>query len=104
MVKKIDGSSFDAEVLQASGLVVVDMYADWCGPCKMMAPIVEGLSEDLEDVKFCKLDVDEAADVAVRYGVMSIPTFLLVKDGQVVKTMVGARDAESFESEIDALK
>ena len=104
MVKAVNSSTFDAEVLQASGLVVVDMYADWCGPCKMMAPVIETLSEDYEDVKFCKLNVDESDDIAARYGVMSIPTFLLVKDGQVAKTLVGAKDAESFEAEIEALK
>ncbi len=104
MVKKVNSDSFDAEVLQAGGLVVVDMYADWCGPCKMMAPVIDGLSEDYEDVKFCKLNVDEADDVAAKYGVMSIPTFLFIKDGQLVKTIVGAKDAESFESEIEALK
>ena len=104
MVKAVNSGSFDAEVLQAGGLVVVDMYADWCGPCKMMAPIIDGLSEDYEDVKFCKLNVDEADDIAARYGVMSIPTFLFIKDGQLVKAMVGAKDAESFENEIEALK
>ena len=104
MVKAVNSSSFDAEVLQAAGLVVVDMYADWCGPCKMMAPIIDSLSEDYEDVKFCKLNVDESEDIAARYGVMSIPTFLFVKDGKVAKTLVGGRDAESFEAEIEALK
>lgn len=104
MVKAVNSGSFDAEVLQAKGLVVVDMYADWCGPCKMMAPIVDSLSEDYEDVTFCKLNVDEADDIAARYGVMSIPTFLFIRDGQLVKTLVGGRDAESFESEIEALK
>lgn len=104
MVKAVNSSSFDAEVLQAKGLVVVDMYADWCGPCKMMAPIIDTLSEDYEDVKFCKLNVDESDDIAAKYGVMSIPTFLFIKDGQLAKTLVGAKDAESFENEIEALK
>ena len=104
MVKAVNSNTFDAEVLQAKGLVVVDMYADWCGPCKMMAPIIDTLSEDYEDVTFCKLNVDEADDIAARYGVMSSPTFLLVKDGQVVKTLVGAKDAESFENEIEAFR
>ncbi len=104
MVQKVDSSTFQAEVLDAKGLVFVDLYADWCGPCKMMAPVVDGLSEDYEDVKFCKVNVDESSDIAMRYGVMSIPTFLLIKDGELVKTLVGAKNAEAFEEAIDALK
>lgn len=104
MVYTFTAENFDAEVLNSNVPVFVDFYADWCGPCKMMAPIIDTLSEDYEDVTFCKLNVDEAADIAARYGVMSIPTFLLVKDGQVVKTLVGAKDAESFENEIEAFR
>ncbi len=104
MVTKVDSNTFETEVLQAEGLVVVDMYADWCGPCRMMAPIIEELSEDYDDVKFTKLNVDEADDIAAKYGVMSIPTFLFVKNGEVAAQIVGARDADSFADQIDALK
>ena len=104
MVKKIDGAEFEAEVLQAQGLVVVDMYADWCGPCKMMAPVLDGLSEDYPDVKFVKVNVDEAGELAAQYGVMSIPNFLFMKGGQLVSQTVGAKDAESFADQIEALK
>ena len=104
MVHVLNADTFDAEVLKADGLVIVDMFATWCGPCKMMAPIVDNLAEDYTDVKFCKLDVDQASTVAARYGVQSIPTFLFFQNGELVRTLVGGRDADSFADEIDALK
>ncbi|MST81886.1 thioredoxin [Bilifractor porci] len=104
MVHVLNADTFDTEVLKADGLVIVDMFATWCGPCKMMAPIVDNLAEDYTDVKFCKLDVDQAPTVAARYGVQSIPTFLFFRNGELVRTLVGGRDADSFADEIDALK
>ena len=104
MVKKIGSAEFEAEVLQAQGLVVVDMYADWCGPCKMMGPVLEGLSEDYADVKFVKVNVDEAGDLAAKYGVMSIPNFLFIKDGKLAGQSVGAKPADAFAEQIEALK
>lgn len=104
MVHVLNADTFDTEVLKADGLVIVDMFATWCGPCKMMAPIVDNLAEDYTDVKFCKLDVDQAPTVAARYGVQSIPTFLFFRKGELVRTLVGGRDADSFADEIDALK
>ena len=104
MVHVLNADTFDAEVLKADGLVIVDMFATWCGPCKMMAPIVDNLAEDYTDVKFCKLDVDQTPTVATRYGVQSIPTFLFFRNGELVRTLVGGRDADSFADEIDALK
>ena len=104
MVHVLNADTFDAEVLKADGLVIVDMFATWCGPCKMMAPIVDNLAEDYTDVKFCKLDVDQAPTVAARYGVQSIPTFLFFQNGALLRTLVGGRDADSFADEIDALK
>ena len=104
MVKMINQNDFDAEVMQAKGLVVVDMYADWCGPCKMMAPVMDSLSEDYDDVKFLKINVDNNPDVAAKFGVQSIPNFVFIKDGQKVDQVVGARDSESFEAIIDRNK
>lgn len=104
MVHVLNADTFDTEVLKADGLVIVDMFATWCGPCKMMAPIVDNLAEDYTDVKFCKLDVDQTPTVATRYGVQSIPTFLFFRNGELVRTLVGGRDADSFADEIDALK
>ena len=104
MVKQINASNFDEEVLKAEGLVVVDLYADWCGPCKMMGPVLESLSEDYEDVKFAKLNVDDNPDIAAKYGVQSIPNFLFIKNGELVDQLVGAKDSESFEEAIERNK
>ena len=82
--------NFSHEVLQGDQLAVVDFYADWCGPCKMMAPIVEELAESYSDVKIGKLNVDNSPATAATYKVMSIPTILFVKNGNVVETIVGA--------------
>lgn len=104
MVKQINASNFDEEVLKAEGLVVVDLYADWCGPCKMMGPVLESISEDYEDVKFAKLNVDDNSDIAAKYGVQSIPNFLFIKNGELVDQLVGAKDSESFEEAIERNK
>ena len=104
MVKMINQNEFDAEVMQAKGLVVVDMYADWCGPCKMMAPVMDSLSEDYDDVKFVKVNVDNNPDLAAKFGVQSIPNFVFIKDGQKVDQVVGASDSESFEGIIERNK
>ncbi|HIV26097.1 MAG TPA: thioredoxin [Candidatus Scatomonas pullistercoris] len=100
MVNVLNESNFDAEVLQASGGVVVDMYADWCGPCKMMAPVVEALSASHPEIKFCKLNVDQAPSIAARYRVMSIPTFLVFRNGNLAGTIVGGMEEEELESAV----
>lgn len=100
MVKEINAADFEAEVLKSAEPVVVDMYADWCGPCKMMAPVVDELSGTMEGIRFCKLNVDQAQAVAARYRVMSIPTFLFFKNGELAGSVVGGRDPEELEAEI----
>ena len=87
---KITTANFDQEVLQADRPVLVDFYADWCGPCKMMGPVVEEISGELDDVKVCKINIDEEMEVAQRYGVMSIPTFIAFKNGEMTGKQVGA--------------
>lgn len=82
--------SFEQEVLQAKGAVLVDFWATWCGPCQMVGPIVEQLAEEQAEVKIVKVDVDQAQEIAGRYGVLSIPTFVLFKDGKEVRREVGA--------------
>lgn len=89
-VIKLTTETFDQEVLQAGQTVLVDFYADWCGPCKMMAPAVEELASETPDVKVCKINIDEEMAVAQRYGVMSIPTFIAFKNGEVAGKQVGA--------------
>lgn len=100
-VAAVTQSNFDEEVMQHKGVVLVDFYADWCGPCKMTAPIIDELSEEMKDVKFVKVNVDENQDIAGKYSIFSIPTFLIVKDGSVVNQFAGARGKEGFEEELN---
>ena len=89
-VVKLTTETFDQEVLQAGQTVLVDFYADWCGPCKMMAPVVEELAGEEPGVKVWKINIDEEMAIAQRYGVMSIPTFIAFKNGEVAGKQVGA--------------
>ena len=89
-LKHFDGPSFEADVLQSPQPVVVDFYADWCGPCRMMAPVIEGLALDYAGkVTVGKLDVDVNQDIAIRYGVQGIPTLGIFRDGKMVDRLVG---------------
>lgn len=87
MVKKVNFVEFHEEINK--GTTFVDFYADWCGPCKMLAPFVEEASEEITDVKFLKVNVDTDEDLAREFGVMSIPTLLMFKDGQLVAKELG---------------
>ena len=91
MVYKFDESNFDAEVLQSDIPVFVDFYADWCGPCKMMSPVIDKMAEEYAGrIKVGKVNVDENSDLAVKYGIMSIPNMVFFKNGEVVDRVVGA--------------
>ena len=87
MLKYLKDENFQEEI--KSGLVLVDFYADWCGPCRMVGPIVEEISNEVENLKVIKINVDEREDVAKMYGIMSIPTLILFKDGEINKKQVG---------------
>lgn len=101
MEKKFTTENFDAEVLQADKAVLVDFYADWCGPCKMMAPLVENLAEELDGVAVVgKLNVDDNEDIAMKYGVMTIPTLMVFKGGQPVNKLIGVQSKEAVEKMI----
>ena len=89
-VVKLTTENVEQEVLQAGQTVLVDFYAEWCGPCKMMGPVVEELSGEETGVKVCKINIDEEMAVAQKYGVMSIPTFIAFKNGEVAGKQVGA--------------
>ena len=89
-VVKLTTETFDQEVLQAGQTVLVDFYSDWCGPSKMMSPVVEELAGEEPDVKVCKINIDDEMAIAQRYGVMSIPTFIAFKNGEVAGKQVGA--------------
>ena len=96
----LNKSNFETEVLKTKGVVLVDFYATWCGPCKMTGPIIERLAEEIKEVKFVKVDVDQNQELSSQYQVFSIPTFLIFKDGQVVNQFVGALGREGFLAEI----
>ena len=93
----LDIADFEREVMAERGLVLVDFYADWCMPCKMLSPILEELSEEIDDVKIVKVNTDKNQELASSFGVMSIPTLLFVKDGKVIDTLVGLRQKEELE-------
>lgn len=100
-VLKITSENFNEEVLNFKGKVLIDFYANWCGPCKMMSPIIDEIAKEKADiVKVGKINVDENQDLAMKYSVMSIPTIMIIKDGQILKTFVGLRDKNEI---IDAL-
>ena len=91
-----DAADFQPEVLGAKGKVLVDFWASWCGPCMMMAPVLEQLAEKYPDLKVVKVNVDEAHEPAVQFGIDSIPAFLLFEDGKVTKKTVGAMPLEAL--------
>ena len=89
-VIKLTKDNFDQEVIQSETPVLIDFYADWCGPCKMMGPVVEELASERSDIKVCKINVDEEMDLAQKFGVMSIPTFISFAGGEMKGKQIGA--------------
>ncbi len=103
MAKVLTAENFEAEVYKADMPVLVDFYADWCGPCKAMAPVVEALAGEYEGrVKVCKINVDENQDAAAKYGVMSIPTFIVFKGEEVAAKFIGMQDKKVLAGALDA--
>ncbi len=101
-ITHITDDSFDAEVVNASGLVLVDFWAEWCGPCKMIAPLLDDIANEYEgQVKVCKLNIDQNAGTPPKFGIRGIPTLLLFKDGNIADTKVGALSKTQLKEFID---
>ena len=90
-VVELSINNFDNEVLNADKPVLVDFWASWCGPCRMVSPIVDEIANENTDIKVCKVNVDDNQELAEKYNVMSIPTLIVFKDGKIVNQMVGAK-------------
>ena len=96
-VIKLNNENFNKEVKESSKLVLIDFYADWCGPCKMMSPIIDEIANEVDDrVKICKLNVDESQNIAIEYNVMSIPTLIIFKNGVMINNIVGLRQKQEI--------
>lgn len=101
-VLKFEEGNFEEEVLKSEGKVLVDFYADWCGPCKMMSPIIDDIANALEGtVKVGKVNVDNNQELAIEYDVMSIPTIMVFENGKPIKTFIGVTDKNEI---LDVLK
>lgn len=90
MVTEVKDENFEQDVLKSSTPVLVDFWAEWCGPCKMIAPTLEDLSKEMQDVKIVKVNIEDSPETPQKYGVRGIPTLMIFKDGEVVATKVGA--------------
>lgn len=94
MTVEVTAQNFDEEVLNYKGKVLVDFWAEWCGPCMMLGPIIEEVSEEVDDVKFCKVNCDEARDVALQFGIMTIPNLIVFENGEQVNQSIGYIEKE----------
>ena len=89
---KVNNQNFEEEVIKSEKTVLIDFYADWCGPCKMLSPIIDEIAEENSEIKVVKVNVDDSQDLAMKYQVMSIPTLVVIKNGEEVNRSVGLID------------
>src|SRR5664279_3781882 len=98
---QVTDNNFTAEVLEADGPVLVDFWAPWCGPCRVVAPVLEEIASERENLKIVKLNTDENPETSAKYQVLSIPTMILFKGGQPVRTVIGAYPKKKLEQELE---
>ncbi|HEX3078565.1 MAG TPA: thioredoxin [Lachnospiraceae bacterium] len=104
MVHELSNENFNKEVLEEKGVILIDLYATWCGPCKALSPIIEKVADEYEGkVKVAKIDIDKHMEIAEKYGVRSIPTLLFFKDGEVVENLLGLQDKVKIEQVLNRL-
>lgn len=95
-IKALTSENFEAEVLKESKTVLVDFWASWCGPCRMLSPVVDQIAEERQDIKVCKVNIDEQPELAQKFDVMSIPTLLVFRNGKQVNSSVGVRPKQDI--------
>ena len=100
MLKKLNNQNFQNEIIENTGIVLVDFYADWCSPCKMLSPIIDEIAEECTDITVGKVNVDENNSLAAKYNVMSIPTMIIFKNGKEQARVVGVRPKEDILAEL----
>ena len=100
MLKKLNNHNFQNEIIENTGLALVDFYADWCGPCKMLSPIIDEIAEERTDITVGKVNVDENNSLAAKYNVMSIPTMIIFKNGKEQARVIGVRPKEDILTEL----
>lgn len=102
-VKEFTDDNFDAEVLQSGGAVLVDFWAPWCGPCRQIAPMIDELASENPSIKIGKINIDDNPAVAQRFGISSIPTLLVFKDGEIAESFVGVRPKSALQQALDSV-
>lgn len=102
-ITNVDVNSFEKEIIEHQGLVLVDFWADWCGPCRIQFPILEEILEDFKNIKICKINVDENVNLAIRYGIKNIPTMIIFKSGEKINQFVGFKNREELFNKLNML-
>lgn len=101
MITTITKDNFEKEIVKADKPVLVDFWASWCGPCRMLSPTIDEIAEEHPEIKVCKINIDDEAELAIRHGVMSVPTLMIFKNGEIAQTTVGVRPKDEI---LDLLK